>query len=87
MKIAADEHGYYFSNDIGEIFHCDNRNAWKVVGKYKGINASVNDFELTKKALFAASLDSYVHMYDLNTTKLIRKFYINKPAYCLRVFA
>jgi hypothetical protein len=69
------------------VFKCDSRKEWKVVGKFKGITASVSDFEVTRKTLFAASLDSYIHMYDLETTKLIKKFYINKPAYCIKVFA
>lgn len=56
-----------------------------MVGKFKGITASVTDFQLTKHCLYVASLDSYVHLYDRHTTKLLRKFYVNKPAYCLRV--
>jgi hypothetical protein len=56
-----------------------------VVGKFKGITASVSDFQLTKHCLYVASLDSYVHLYDRHTTKLLRKFYVNKPAYSLRV--
>lgn len=44
MKMNDDETYYYFSNDIGEVFRCESRMDFKVVGKFKGITASVTDF-------------------------------------------
>ena len=85
MRTTSNEYEFYFSNDIGEVFKCDSRKDWKPIGKFKGITASVSDFQITRKALFAASLDSYVHIFDINSTKLIKKVYINKPAYCIKV--
>lgn len=85
MKIQQGDNYYFLSNDIGEIFQCDSRQEWRPVAKFKGITSSVTDFEITHNSLYAASLDSYVHIFDLPSAKLIRKHYINKPAYCIKV--
>jgi WD40 repeat protein len=85
MKVSNSEHEYFFSNDIGEIYKCDSRKDWKTLGKYKGITSTVTDFQISNacNVLAATSLDSYVRLYELDTCKLIKKIYINKPAYCI----
>jgi hypothetical protein len=85
MEISSCENNYYFSNDFGEIFHCDSRKNWDIVGKYKGIATTVTDIAISSKHLVSSSLDSYVRIYDIETKELLNKFYMNKPVYSMYV--
>lgn len=75
------------SNDIGEIYKCDSRKDFKATGKYKGINSTITDLHISagRNELVASSLDSYVRIYELDSCKLIKKYYLNKPIYSLAV--
>lgn len=42
----------------------------RVTGKFKGINAMVTDIAVNEEKLFAASLDSYVRVYNLESKVL-----------------